>query len=310
MPAQPIAIDDLLAYLLAALDAAADREPRSSRSAGADRVSYGDLMREYARQRGLRRLMIPVPVLTPRLSSLWLGLVTPLYARVGRKLIDSIRHPTVVRDDRARGASSRSRRCGIRDAIARALATRTASSPRRAGRTRSPSSGAAPTWFGGVRFGSRLVDSRALRVAVAAARGLRADPAHRRRDRLVRRRLAVAAARLPRSAGRRRRACAAAGAHPRACASATRSTAGASRPSSRIACCASRAEMKLPGRAWLEFEVDTRRRRRPRIRQTAIFDPVGSRRARSTGTASTRSTRSSSAACFAGSRARPSPAWR
>ncbi len=41
---------------------------------------------------------MPVPVLTPRLSSLWLGLVTPLYARVGRKLIDSIRHPTVVRD--------------------------------------------------------------------------------------------------------------------------------------------------------------------------------------------------------------------
>lgn len=43
-------------------------------------------MREYARQRGLRRLMIPVPLLTPHLSSLWLGLVTPLYARVGRKL--------------------------------------------------------------------------------------------------------------------------------------------------------------------------------------------------------------------------------
>src|SRR5512145_514986 len=43
---------------------------------------------DYARQRGLRRLMIPVPLLTPRLSSLWLGLVTPLYARVGRKLVD------------------------------------------------------------------------------------------------------------------------------------------------------------------------------------------------------------------------------
>ena len=40
--------------------------------------------------------MIPVPVLTPRLSSLWLGLVTPLYARVGRKLIDSLPHETVV----------------------------------------------------------------------------------------------------------------------------------------------------------------------------------------------------------------------
>ena len=68
---------------------------------GADQVSYDDLMREYARQRGLRRWIIPVPILTPRLSSLWLGLVTPIYARVGRKLIDSLPHETVVRDPRA-----------------------------------------------------------------------------------------------------------------------------------------------------------------------------------------------------------------
>ena len=65
---------------------------------GADVATYGELMREYARQRGLRRLLIRVPVLTPRLSSLWLGLVTPVYARVGRKLIESLRNETVVRD--------------------------------------------------------------------------------------------------------------------------------------------------------------------------------------------------------------------
>jgi uncharacterized protein YbjT (DUF2867 family) len=99
--AQPIGIDDVLAYLLAALTANPAGNPVYE-IGGADRVSYGDLMREYARQRGLRRWMIPVPVLTPRLSSLWLGLVTPLQARVGRSLIDSIRHPTVVRDDTAR----------------------------------------------------------------------------------------------------------------------------------------------------------------------------------------------------------------
>ena len=62
-------------------------------------------MREYARQRGLRRLMIPVPLLTPRLSSLWLGLVTPLYARVGRKLVDSLRNATVVTTTRARSTA-------------------------------------------------------------------------------------------------------------------------------------------------------------------------------------------------------------
>jgi uncharacterized protein YbjT (DUF2867 family) len=98
--AQPIAIDDLLAYLEAALGLATT-ESRIYEIGGAERVSYGELMREYARQRGLRRLMLPVPVLTPWLSSLWLGLVTPLFARVGRALIESICHETVVRDARA-----------------------------------------------------------------------------------------------------------------------------------------------------------------------------------------------------------------
>ena len=99
--AQPIAINDMLAYLLAALELP-NTGSVTFEVGGPDVVSYADLMREYARQRGLRRWMIPVPVLTPRLSSLWLGLVTPLYARVGRKLIDSIQHPTVVRDQSAR----------------------------------------------------------------------------------------------------------------------------------------------------------------------------------------------------------------
>ena len=98
--AQPIAIADLLAYLLAALDHPIDAS-EIFEIGGSDRVSYGGLMREYARQRGLKRLVISVPFLTPRLSSLWLGLVTPLYVRVGRKLIDSIRHSTIVEDPRA-----------------------------------------------------------------------------------------------------------------------------------------------------------------------------------------------------------------
>ena len=101
VPAQPIAIQDLLRYLIAGLDHPIEGS-RIYEIGGADQVSYGDLIREYARQRDLRRLIIRVPMLTPRLSSLWLGLVTPLYARIGRKLIESIRHPTIVRDDRAR----------------------------------------------------------------------------------------------------------------------------------------------------------------------------------------------------------------
>jgi uncharacterized protein YbjT (DUF2867 family) len=118
--AQPIAIRDLLAYLEAALDLETE-ESRVYEIGGADRVSYGGLMQEYARQRGLRRLMIPVPVLTPRLSSLWLGLVTPLYARVGRDLIESICHETVVREDGARRDFA-IEPIGVREAIASALA--------------------------------------------------------------------------------------------------------------------------------------------------------------------------------------------
>jgi len=100
VPTQPIAIDDLLAYLLEALDLSVDLYDVYE-IGGTDVVSYGDLMRVYARLRGRRLLIVPVPVLTPYLSSLWLGLVTPLYARVGRKLIEGVAHVTVVKDKRA-----------------------------------------------------------------------------------------------------------------------------------------------------------------------------------------------------------------
>jgi uncharacterized protein YbjT (DUF2867 family) len=87
VPAQPIAISDLLRYLVSVLDLPIEGS-RVFEIGGSDQVSYGGLMQEYARQRGLKRWVISVPVLTPRLSSLWLGLVTPVYVRVGRKLID------------------------------------------------------------------------------------------------------------------------------------------------------------------------------------------------------------------------------
>src|SRR5207253_5444117 len=75
-PTQPIAVDDVLAYLLAARDLPPG-ESRILEIGGTDVSTYGDLIREYARQRGLRRWLVSVPVLTPYLSSLWLALVTP-----------------------------------------------------------------------------------------------------------------------------------------------------------------------------------------------------------------------------------------
>jgi lipocalin/uncharacterized protein YbjT (DUF2867 family) len=98
--AQPIALDDVLAYLVGALDVP-DGQERVFEIGGPDRLSYGDILREYARLRGLRRLLLPVPVLTPRLSGLWLGLVTPAQARVGRALVEGLRNASIVRSGAA-----------------------------------------------------------------------------------------------------------------------------------------------------------------------------------------------------------------
>jgi len=117
---QPIAIDDVLAYLAAALDLPEGREGVFE-IGGPEVVSYGEMMREYARLRGLRRLLIPVPVLTPRLSGLWLGLVTPAQARVGRALVEGLRNPTVVRSSAAREAFA-IHPMPLREAFVRAIA--------------------------------------------------------------------------------------------------------------------------------------------------------------------------------------------
>ncbi len=267
---QPIAIEDVLSYLVEAADIDMP-DGGVVEIGGPDRVSYGELMREYARQRGLRRVMVPVPVLTPRLSSLWLGLVTPVYARVGRELVEGLRNETVVHDP-APARAFRVRPRGVRDAIARALVNE----DREFAATRwsdALSSGPAPRAFGGAAVGSRLVDSRVARVPVppevafvpiegigghrgwyygnalwrlrglldlpfggAGTRRGRRDPDHLLPGDTVDfwRVEAVEPARLLRLS----------------------------------------AEMRLPGRAWLQFEVEED----PGgsiIRQTAIFDPVG-----------------------------------
>jgi uncharacterized protein YbjT (DUF2867 family) len=162
--AQPIAIDDLLEYLVAALGVPL-RESRIFEIGGAERVSYGDLMREYAEQRGLRRWMIRVPLLTPRLSSLWLGLVTPLYASVGRKLIQSIKHPTVVTDPAALDFFPVRPR-GMRDAITAAIRNEEREIAESRWYDAFSSGGVGRDWAG-VRFGNRLVDARTRAVGVS-----------------------------------------------------------------------------------------------------------------------------------------------
>jgi uncharacterized protein YbjT (DUF2867 family) len=99
---QPIAIRDVLRYLVGVL-ATPETTGRVLEIGGPDIVTYREMMARYARAAGLRkRLIIPVPVLTPRLSSLWVGLVTPLPAGVARPLVDSLVNEVVVRDDAIR----------------------------------------------------------------------------------------------------------------------------------------------------------------------------------------------------------------
>lgn len=103
MKAQPISMRDVATYLVAAasLDIGSVGSHRVYEIGGADVVSYGELLSLYARSRGLRRLVIPVPVLSPGLSGWWLYLFTPREATVGRQLAESLRFPTVVTDSSA-----------------------------------------------------------------------------------------------------------------------------------------------------------------------------------------------------------------
>ena len=97
---QPIAIDDVLAYLVSALDMPSE-ESQIVEIGGADVLTYEQMIKRYARLRGLRRILLPVPVLTPKLSSHWVHWTTPVPAAYARPLIEGLRSEVVVRNDDA-----------------------------------------------------------------------------------------------------------------------------------------------------------------------------------------------------------------
>ena len=100
-PTQPIALADVVRYLagVARLPAALGQ---NFDVGGPDVLTYREMIERIAQVRGRRRLIVEVPVLSPRLSSYWLHLVTPVRAAVARPLIEGLRNPTVVQDDRLR----------------------------------------------------------------------------------------------------------------------------------------------------------------------------------------------------------------
>jgi len=98
---QPIALGDVASYL-AAVAGREETLGRSFDAGGPDVMTYREMIERIARIRGKHPLIVEVPVLTPRLSSYWLHLVTPVNAAVARPLIEGLRNATVARDERLR----------------------------------------------------------------------------------------------------------------------------------------------------------------------------------------------------------------
>lgn len=269
--AQPMAIEDVIAYLVAALDYELN-ESTIFQIGGADKVSYEGIMRGYARARGLKRIIIPVPFLTPWLSSLWLALVTPLYFRVGRRLIEGVTSETTVTDTKALRVFKDIKPRGIREAIERALLNEDREF--------------AETWWsdamgtmsqdrlwGGVRFKTRQIDSREVTVSCSASEAFRqiqcvgGEYGWYRYNWLwnLRGLLDQLLGGVGIRRGRRNPQCLL----PGDAVDFWRVEAVEENRLLRLA-----SELKAPGRAWFQYEIEEHDGG-VKIRQTAIFDPRG-----------------------------------
>ncbi|MDD7984570.1 SDR family oxidoreductase [Lentisphaera marina] len=269
---QAIYIGDLIKYLKSAVDLNLSGS-HIFEIGGRDITTYGDLMKSYAKLRSLKRYMIPVPILTPRLSSLWLGLVTPLYSRVGRKIIDSVKHDSMVAEPVSKDLFPFN--CiGVDEALSLIQKNEDEGYVHTRWNDAMAAAGIKKIDWKGVHFGNRLVDSRTLKVNCSAKQAfypiqtiggdsgwycgnwlwslrgfidlLFGGPGVRR--------------------GRR---------DPQ------KLHEGDVLDFWRVDLYKENevllleAEMKLPGRAWLKFEVNPIDENSCEIRQTAIFDPLG-----------------------------------
>ena len=118
---QPIAIADVVSYLSASRVIPLAEQHIVIEIGGADVLSYRQMIETLAHLEGRRRLLVGVPLLTPRLSSLWCGLTTSVSASVARPLILGMTHETIVRDDAAARRFPEIRPLGLEEALRRAL---------------------------------------------------------------------------------------------------------------------------------------------------------------------------------------------
>jgi uncharacterized protein YbjT (DUF2867 family) len=274
-PCQPIAIRNVVSYLSGVLEKL-EAVGATYDVGGSDVVTYQDLMRIYAEEAGLKkRIVIPVPVLTPRLSSYWIHLVTPVPASLARPLAEGLRNPVVCRDHRIRELIPQKLldcRGAVREALQETEAGQIVSRWTDAGKMPSAAliySGD-PSWSGGTVFRERntvciSADVSKIWSAISAIGGRRgwyyADWLWRLRgwmDRL--------AGGIGFRGGRQ---------HDQ------RIREGDALDFWRVLVVEKdkrlllTAEMKLPGKAFLEFEIVKQDDQLCELKQTAVFHPRG-----------------------------------
>jgi uncharacterized protein YbjT (DUF2867 family) len=266
--AQPIAIEDVISALLAALSLASPIDAIYE-IGGADRLTYADLMREYARQRGLHRGVLRAPLVTPRIARSLLPVLVPDHGRMAAAMVDSLRNETVVRTRASIGSPSQSRAASV--AIAQTLAQEDREFAER--RWSDALGEEQPQRFGGLHYGRRLVATRVVRLdrrgedAFGPIERIGGETGWYAADWFWSLRGLVD--RLRGGVGRRRGR-----RDPR------RLRAGDPIDFWRVERIESdrllrlAAEMKMPGRLWLQFEI-SRTEQRTLLRQTTIFDPAG-----------------------------------
>ncbi len=270
---QPIAIRNVLDYLQAAL-AVPESAGRTLEIGGADVLTYAGMMQGYARARGLRRWLIAVPVLTPRLSSYWVHLVTPIPANIAQPLIRGLGNEVVVRNAEALQLFP-----GIRP-VDYATAVRLALGKLEAGGVETAWSDAL-TSSQGARTPVALLDSEGL-IRECRRRMVDAPPAavYRSFARLGGARgwlfldwawqLRGLVDRLCGGVGMRRGRRDPEDLRPGDPLDFWRVEAVEPGRLIRL-----RAEMKVPGRAWLEFRAEPQANGRTLLQQTAFFEPKG-----------------------------------